>query len=122
MISLLALKHIHITLVVISIGSFVLRYFGKRLGAGFATWRSVKVVPHIVDTLLLASGIALAWLYGLSPLEAPWLLTKLILIVVYILLGIAAMRAAPSPRGDLLAAAGLATIALAIYLAVYKPI
>ena len=122
MISLLALKHIHITLVVISIGGFVLRYLGKRLGADFVDRRSVKVVPHIVDTLLLASGITLAWLYRLSPLEAPWLLAKLGLIVVYILLGIAAMRAAPSRRGDLLAGAGLATIALVIYLAVYKPI
>ena len=122
MISLLALKSIHITLVIISIGSFVLRYLGKRWGAGFASWRSAKIIPHIVDTLLLASGISLAWLYRLSPLDAPWLLSKLLLIVVYILLGVAAMRTTPSARSDLLAGAGLMAIALAIYLAVYKPI
>lgn len=122
MLSLVALKHIHITLALLSISFFVIRYLGRRLEAGFISWRSARVLPHIIDTLLLVSGISLAWFYRLSPLMAPWLLIKLMLIVVYIILGIAAMRSTQPRTGDLYALASLGTIALVVLLAVFKPV
>lgn len=122
MLSLVALKNIHITLALLSITLFVLRYAGKRLEAAFVSWQSVRIFPHIIDTLLLISGISLAWLYRLSPLAASWLLIKLILIVVYIILGILAMRSEQPRVGALYAATSLGTIALVLALAVFKPV
>lgn len=117
----LVLKHLHITLALISISGFIVRYLGKRIGAAFISWRLVKILPHLIDTLLLASGIGLAWIYRLSPLAANWFTLKLVLIVVYILLGALAMRAVQRRSGDLYAIAGLLSVVLVVYLAVFKP-
>ena len=49
-------------------------------------------MPHVIDTLLLLSGITLvlqgAWLDG----EYSWIMTKLIILLVYIILGVIVMR------------------------------
>lgn len=93
MATLIVIKQLHIALAIASIGFFILRFLGRQLEAGFIQSRPVKVLPHIVDTLLLASGITLASLYRLSPLEAHWLLAKLLLILAYIGAGFGAMKA-----------------------------
>ncbi len=54
--------------------------------------RFFRIAPHVVDTLLLASGITLALSLSLDPLHASWLGVKLLLVVVYIALGILAFR------------------------------
>jgi uncharacterized membrane protein SirB2 len=54
--------------------------------------RIAKVLPHIVDTLLLGSAISLLFVYHLSPLEQPWLMAKIIALVLYIGLGMVALR------------------------------
>jgi uncharacterized membrane protein SirB2 len=50
------------------------------------------MMPHVVDTVLLASAVVLAWQLRLSPLAAPWLAAKIIGLVVYIALGMVALR------------------------------
>ena len=54
--------------------------------------RWVKTIPHIVDTLLLVSAITLAVPMRLSPLEHPWLMAKIIALLVYIGFGMLALR------------------------------
>jgi uncharacterized membrane protein SirB2 len=54
--------------------------------------RFFRIAPHVVDTLLLATGITLAWSLSIDPLRASWLGVKLLLVVVYIVLGILAFR------------------------------
>jgi uncharacterized membrane protein SirB2 len=54
--------------------------------------RLVRVVPHIVDTVLLASAITMAVLASLSPLQQPWLLAKIVALLGYIVLGAIALR------------------------------
>lgn len=51
--------------------------------------RLLKRIPHINDTLLLSSGIALISITGFTPFtaSAPWLTYKLIAVVFYILCG-----------------------------------
>jgi len=88
----LTLKTVHVGLVILSLSGFILRgiwmlYFPARLQRHW-----VRITPHIVDTLLFASGIALAFTLELNPAATPWFAVKLIAIVIYILAGSVALR------------------------------
>jgi uncharacterized membrane protein SirB2 len=54
--------------------------------------RWTRVVPHVVDTVLLASAVALAWRLQQAPFVDGWLTAKVIGVVVYIALGVVALR------------------------------
>jgi uncharacterized membrane protein SirB2 len=60
--------------------------------------RVAKTLPHIVDSVLLLSALWLAWTLRLTPAEAPWLLAKIIGLVVYIGLGTLALKPGRSLR------------------------
>lgn len=60
--------------------------------------RWVKIIPHVVDTVLLASAITMAILSRQYPFQASWLTAKVLALVLYIALGMAALRLAPSLR------------------------
>lgn len=49
-------------------------------------------MPHLIDTLLFASGISLAVMAGFSPQNSAWLLFKLIALLAYIMFGMLAMK------------------------------
>ena len=54
--------------------------------------RVTRILPHIIDTVLLVSGISLAvWIYG-EFYKYPWLVVKLVAVAVYIFLGGIAIR------------------------------
>ena len=93
MANILLLKYLHITLALTSISFFVLRFAGRQAGAQFVRASWVRIAPHLIDSLLLLSGIGLAVLYRISPLQTHWLLFKLILILGYIAAGSRAMKA-----------------------------
>jgi len=54
--------------------------------------RSVKVLPHINDALLIFSAIGVAYSVGLYPWGQPWMAAKLVALMVYILLGTVALK------------------------------
>lgn len=54
--------------------------------------RIARVAPHVIDTALLGSAIAMAVMAQLSPLAHPWLLAKIGGLLVYIVLGSLALR------------------------------
>ena len=54
--------------------------------------RVVRVLPHINDTILLASALGLAALLSSWPLQQSWLTAKLIGLVVYVVLGSLALK------------------------------
>jgi uncharacterized membrane protein SirB2 len=121
MVDLVLLKHLHVTLAVTSVSLFVLRFIAREMGAGFMSWRLLKVLPHLIDTLLLASGIGLAAIYRLSPLDAHWLLVKLVFIVGYIAFGVGAMKSSRAGARMICALLALCLIISAMLLAVLKP-
>lgn len=55
---------------------------------------------------LLASGVALAWLLRITPLTAPWLLAKLLGLLLYIAFGLIAFRPGQPPAVRVAAWAG----------------
>ena len=88
----LTIRTIHESAVALSITGFFLRGAAGLAGAGWVRGRAAKTVPHVVDTVLLASAIALAWMLRLSPFAAPWLAAKIVGLVVYIGLGMVALK------------------------------
>jgi uncharacterized membrane protein SirB2 len=54
--------------------------------------RWVKVAPHIVDTVLLTSAVALAVKIEQDPIHDSWLSAKVLGLLIYIALGMVALR------------------------------
>lgn len=54
--------------------------------------RWVRIAPHTIDSILLASAITLAWQLGISPLVHPWLAAKIVALLLYIVIGTFALK------------------------------
>lgn len=83
----LFVKHLHMTLALISIIGFVIRGTLALNHHPLLTSKWAKISPHIVDTLLLSAAVFLAWSLQLNPFTTPWLLAKIIALLMYIILG-----------------------------------
>jgi len=92
------LKQLHITFALVSVTGFVLRWLWLMKGSALSGTRWVRITPHVIDTLLLASGIMLLLITAQFPWSTPWLGAKLIGLVIYILSGMAAMSAQSRAR------------------------
>ncbi|HET6655103.1 MAG TPA: SirB2 family protein [Gammaproteobacteria bacterium] len=87
-----SVKLIHITCVGLSVSLFAARGIWL-LASGRGLWRWLRVVPHIVDTLLLASGITLAFYIHQFPfVNSDWLTAKIVGLIAYIALGVWVFR------------------------------
>jgi uncharacterized membrane protein SirB2 len=93
----LLLKGVHMSAVTLSFAGFFARGVGSLGGAAWVRGRAARTFPHVVDTVLLVSAIALAWTLRLSPLAAPWLMAKIIGLVVYVVLGTVALKPGRPP-------------------------
>ncbi|MCW5598040.1 MAG: SirB2 family protein [Nitrosomonas sp.] len=92
MSSYIFLKLIHVSSVILSYSLFMTRGIWMMRGSARLQQRWVKIMPHIVDTVLLASAIALAILIKQYPLADAWLTAKVMGLLVYIGLGMVALR------------------------------
>jgi uncharacterized membrane protein SirB2 len=90
--SYLALRYLHITCVILSGCGFVLRGTWMFIDSPMLRRRWVRVLPHIVDTVLLGSAIALAVVSHQYPFVFGWLTAKVAGLLVYILCGMMALR------------------------------
>ncbi len=87
----------------------------------FSSHRLTKTVPHVIDTLFLASGLMLAYSIGQYPWTVDWLTAKITGLVLYIVLGMAAMSIRLSPAGRRIAfLAAIFTYAWIISVALLK--
>jgi uncharacterized membrane protein SirB2 len=86
------LHSVHISCAFISIAGFALRGFWMATGHPLLHSALARRLPHIVDTFLLLSAIMLLVVLRLSPLETPWVAAKLIALLLYIGLGMVALR------------------------------
>lgn len=108
----LHLKSAHIGLVLASGSLFALRGALVLAGKEWAMARPWRLLSYGIDTLLLAAGATLWVVLSLNPLASPWLGTKLLLLVLYIVLGSLALKRARSPAARRASYAG----ALMVYL------
>ena len=86
------LKHLHISCVVLSGSLFALRGWWMLQAPHRLQQRWVRVLPHGIDTLLLASAVSLAVWSGQYPLAQDWLTAKVLALLVYIALGSVALK------------------------------
>ena len=90
--SFMLLKHTHVTCAVISFALFFLRGIWSFNGSPIMQQGWVKVVPHAVDTLLLASALTMAFIIQQYPLVDAWLTAKFFGLLLYIILGSVALK------------------------------
>jgi uncharacterized membrane protein SirB2 len=88
----IALKHLHVTFVALSGLLFLVRGIWMLRASPNLEQRWARIVPHIVDTLLLASAIGLAVVSHQYPGQMPWLTAKVVGLVAYIVLGTIALK------------------------------
>lgn len=88
----LALKHLHVSAVVFSVALFMLRWVWMLMDAPQLQRRWVRIVPHVIDTVLLLSAIGLTLIPHQYPFIHGWLSAKVLALVAYIVLGSIALR------------------------------
>lgn len=86
------IKSLHLATIALTLALFVLRGTWMMTGSPRLQARWVRIVPHVNDTLLLSSGIALAVLVQQYPLVHGWLTAKFFALIAYILLGTIALK------------------------------
>lgn len=104
------IKDVHLTFVALSFLGFMLRGFWMLRGSPWLDHRLSRILPHVVDTVLLGSAVWLTVLLRQYPFESPWLTAKLMALVVYIVLGGLALRRAKTKTGRVAALVGAAAV------------
>ena len=86
------LKSIHMLFILLSVGSFISRIMLAQFNPDTLRIKVLKIAPHVIDTILLLSGIGLVfqgnWMAG----EYGWIISKLVMLIAYIGFGVMAMR------------------------------
>ena len=90
-LSYTTVKQLHVAAVTVTIALFAVRVAWMIAAPERLQRRWVKVVPHAIDTVLLLSGAYLAWQLGGAGIRG-WLPAKLAALVLYVALGIVALR------------------------------
>lgn len=88
----LALKHLHLTAVTLSFALFALRGLWMLVDSPQLQRRWVRIVPHLIDTVLLASAIGLTLILQQYPFINDWLTAKVLALIAYIILGSIALK------------------------------
>lgn len=86
------LKLVHIACVVISVTGFTLRAILALRDSPWLQQRWIRVLPHLNDTLLLGSALAMVFLSAQYPFVTGWLTAKVLGLLAYIGLGVVVMR------------------------------
>ncbi len=104
-------KYLHIGCATLSSGFFLVRGMWMLRSSAMLQRRWVRVVPHVVDSVLLGSALTMVALSGQYPFVQAWLTAKVLALLVYIVLGSIALK-----RGKSLATRRLALLAaLAVF-------
>ncbi|HID99552.1 MAG TPA: regulator SirB [Thiotrichaceae bacterium] len=88
----LIIKNIHLSCVVLTFISFSVRGLWMILESPWLQRRWVKIVPHFIDSVLLATGIALVIMLHQYPGVETWLTVKFVALLAYIIIGTIALK------------------------------
>jgi len=114
----LPLRHTHIACAILTVTLFVLR--GGLMIADSPWQRNVvlRYLPHAVDTVLLTTALMLTTVIRQFPFSTGWLTMKVLLLVVYIVLGSIALKRGRTRRIRIAAfVAALLTVAFLLTVA-----
>lgn len=113
----LGLKLLHVTCVALSGGGFLLRVWWAWRRSPIARARWVRVVPHVVDSLLLGSALSMVWWSAQYPFVLNWLTAKVFALLLYIVAGSYALRRGRTATGRVISL-GVAVLAFSYIVAV----
>lgn len=82
-------KHIHMTAALASGAFFLLRGLWMMQESSLFNAKLVRILPHVIDTILLVSALVLVGMMGAFP---AFVLVKVAALFVYIALGMMAFR------------------------------
>lgn len=85
------IKYIHLTAVSLSICGFILRGCWMMMESSLLHRKLVRILPHVIDTVLLVSALTMAFKIQQYPFVHSWLTAKVIALLVYILAGMVAL-------------------------------
>jgi len=88
----LAVRWLHVGCAALTIAGFAARGVLMLRGSALLQHRFVRIAPHVVDTLLLASAVWLAWFLGQAPFVHGWITAKVLALLAYIVLGTIALK------------------------------
>lgn len=94
--SYLAVKSLHLIAIALSISGFALRGYWMMSQSDKLQHRVVRIAPHVIDTVLLLSGIFLVLMSQMNAFSQPWLLAKFAGLAVYVMLGTIALKRGPT--------------------------
>jgi len=88
------MKHLHMTLALLSVALFTLRFVWVLKNSANLDKKWVKIAPHVIDTFLLLLGVGLAFKLSLNPVEQLWLGEKILAVFAYIFTGFYTLKLA----------------------------
>lgn len=93
------IRSVHIASVLVSGAVFMLRGLLIQLDRkGFALAAPVRYISYSIDTVLLVSALLLVAILPWAMFSNGWLATKLVLVVVYVVLGTLALKRGRTAR------------------------
>lgn len=115
----LALKHLHLTLIAIAFALFLLRSFWLITNSSLLQKKLFKILPHPINLIMILSGFAVAHAAS-YPLSSPWIIAKLVALVIFVILGLLTFKQTTKPRQLLFFSAALLTFVYIVSVAVTK--
>ena len=91
-------KQLHVALALLTACSFCLRGYWMLVRSPRLESPWARRLPHVVDALLLLTGVTMAVGLAISPHAHPWLAVKLVAIVAYVIIGSIALKRGRSYR------------------------
>jgi uncharacterized membrane protein SirB2 len=88
----LVLRHAHIGCAILSVTVFIARGGLMLAGSPLLHTHAVRIVPHVIDTLLLTTALMLTTVIHQYPFSTGWLTMKVALLVLYVVLGSIAIK------------------------------
>lgn len=100
------IRAVHIAAVLASVSLFALRGIGVFSGGRWPMATPVKLLSYTIDTVLLTAALMLTTIIQQYPFIDTWLTVKVLLLVLYIVMGILAFRGPFPERSRILLWAG----------------
>jgi uncharacterized membrane protein SirB2 len=85
-------QHTHLTAIALSVVLFLLRFVLNAMQSPMLQKKWLKILPHIVDTLLLLSAATLCVMLKQYPFVDAWVTEKLLALVMYIFMVTLALK------------------------------
>ena len=85
-------RTLHVGAATVSLALFLVRGVWMLADSPRLQGRWVRIVPHVVDTIFLVAGIALAVRIAQYPFVHAWLTAKVFALIAYIVLGTIALK------------------------------